>query len=122
MTYKGTRLLQGKGHKPFTSKNTEDHTEYIVRKVHKEIGFSLAEIEWLLVKRGLVSMSRTNLELADIRITPPPILQRTSRCLDGWMPASCVVPVRLSVQREQYYRPVLLQRRKRTPHCRNKSD
>lgn len=50
---KASRLLQGKTHEPFGTKNVESSAKSIVRKIQRETNLSFAEIEALLDEHGL---------------------------------------------------------------------
>ena len=50
---KASRLLQGKSHAEFGTRNVENSAKSCVRKIHRETGLSFAQIETLLVEHGL---------------------------------------------------------------------
>ena len=54
---KAARSLQGFGHEPFGTPNVENTAKSCVRKIHREVGLSFAEIEVLGQRVGLVSSS-----------------------------------------------------------------
>lgn len=51
--HKVSRLLQGKPHGAFGTRNVENSAKACVRKVHRETGLIFAEIESLLDENGL---------------------------------------------------------------------